>query len=125
MILRDIRVGTRNSKLALKQTHLVIEMLKTQHPNYTFHIQEIMTEGDKKRDVSLAQLGRGVFLEEIEERLLADDIDMAVHSLKDIPVNIPKGLNIAAVPEREDPILRISILLLSTYLLEQSLAQVV
>lgn len=100
--MRDIRVGTRNSSLALKQTHLVIEMLKKQHPNYTFHIQEIVTEGDKKRDISLAQLGRGVFLEEIEERLLAGDIDMAVHSLKDIPVDVPKGLKIAAIPKRED-----------------------
>lgn len=103
MILREFTVGTRKSKLALVQTNWVIEQLKMQNPDTQFHIKEIDTTGDKNLNVSLVKLGgQGVFLQELEEQLLEGDVDMAVHSLKDMPVQLPEGLTIACIPQRED-----------------------
>lgn len=101
--MREITVGSRKSKLALIQTNWVINQLKQKKDAPSFSIKEIVTKGDKNLNVSLAKFGgQGVFLQELESQLLAGEIDMAVHSLKDMPVTLPEGLMIACIPERED-----------------------
>ena len=99
--MRELVVGTRNSKLALIQTNWVIDRLRKLVDN-PINVKKIMTKGDKRLDVSLPALGGGgVFLQELEAELLQDKIDFAIHSLKDIPVILPK-LRFSSVPERED-----------------------
>ena len=99
-----IRIGSRGSKLALRQTEWVKERLSRLFPSLSFEIVVIRTRGDKVTDVPLARIGgKGLFVKEIEEALLRGEIDMAVHSMKDVPTELPHGLRIAAVPEREDP----------------------
>lgn len=101
--MSQIVVGSRKSKLALIQTNLVINELRKQHNAFSFQVKEISTKGDENLQVSLAKLGaQGVFLEELETQLLQGEVDIAVHSLKDIPVSIPDGLTIACIPKRED-----------------------
>lgn len=96
-------VGSRASKLALAQTQIVINKLKILHPNIEFEVKEIVTTGDKILDISLDKVGgKGLFLKEIEDALLKGEIDIAVHSMKDVPAIIPNGLIIACVLERED-----------------------
>ncbi len=97
-------IGTRGSRLALAQTRLVVEALRAAKPEVDVEVRIIRTEGDRDTRTSLGELGgRGVFVKEIEEALLMGEIDAAVHSLKDVPTDIPFGLVIAAVPERADP----------------------
>ncbi|MDY6820962.1 MAG: hydroxymethylbilane synthase [Deferribacterota bacterium] len=104
MIKRKIRIGTRGSRLALKQVEQVIENLKAKYPYIETEVVKIKTSGDKFRDAPLANIGgKGLFLKEIEEVLLKKDIDVAVHSLKDVPAEIPKELEIIATLKREDP----------------------
>ncbi|HLR68545.1 MAG TPA: hydroxymethylbilane synthase [Virgibacillus sp.] len=98
----EIIIGTRSSKLAMIQTDRVINALKKQGVTQPIKIKDVMTEGDQNLQAPLASLGRGVFLEALEEQLLDGSIDMAVHSLKDVPVSMPEGLTIACIPERED-----------------------
>ncbi|MDI6776116.1 MAG: hydroxymethylbilane synthase [Syntrophales bacterium] len=99
-----LRIGTRGSDLALKQTHGVAERLKEKFPGLLVEITVIKTKGDIMQDVSLVKIGgKGVFVREIEEALLRDEIDIAVHSMKDVPVELPDGLEIGAMTEREDP----------------------
>jgi len=98
----EIIVGSRSSKLAMIQTERVINALKKQGVTHSFKIKDVMTEGDQNLQAPLASLGRGVFLEALEKQLLDGSIDMAVHSLKDVPVSMREGLTIACVPERED-----------------------
>ena len=101
--MSHIVVGSRKSKLALIQTNWVINELRKKHHAATFQVKEIDTKGDQNLQVSLAKLGaQGVFLQELEEQLLQGEVDIAVHSLKDIPVMIPEGLTIASIPKRED-----------------------
>lgn len=101
--MREFVVGTRKSKLALIQTNWVIEQLREAGVEHPIRIKEINTMGDQRLNVSLPQLGGGgVFLEEIERELIDQKIDFAVHSLKDIPAELPAGLTIASIPERED-----------------------
>jgi hydroxymethylbilane synthase len=101
---RSIRVGTRESKLALFQTNLTVARLKESFPKLQFEICPVTTHGDKVRDKPLFELGgRGVFVKELEEALLADDVDLVVHSLKDLPTDMPDGLLLAAVFDRTDP----------------------
>lgn len=96
-------VGTRGSKLALAQTQWVIEKLKALNPELDFEIKIIKTKGDKIVDVALDKIGdKGLFVKEIEEELLNGSIDLAVHSMKDIPSFLPEELAFAGVPERED-----------------------
>jgi hydroxymethylbilane synthase len=96
-------VGTRGSALALTQTGFILEALRRAHPTARFETITIHTEGDRSA-ASLSEIGgRGVFVIEIERALLARDIDIAVHSLKDLPADETPGLTIAAVYEREDP----------------------
>ncbi len=101
---RTLTVGTRGSKLALTQTQLIVEALKRAAPGVHVELRVIKTEGDRNQHESLTAIGgRGVFVREIEEQLLAGDIDFAVHSLKDLPTSQPAGICFAAVPERGDP----------------------
>lgn len=98
-----IVVGTRASKLALAQTKIVVDQLLLQFPNIQFEVKEIVTTGDKILDVSLDKIGgKGLFLKEIEDALLKKEIDIAVHSMKDVPAFLPDGLIIASVLKRED-----------------------
>lgn len=97
-------IGTRSSKLALKQTELVIERLKSFYPKYEFIVKTIKTKGDTVWDKPLHLVGgKGLFVKEIEEALLNKEIDMAVHSVKDLPADLEKGLLLGAVLRREDP----------------------
>ncbi len=95
-------VGTRGSALAQTQTQWVIERLRS--PRVKFETRIIKTVGDQQLDVAIVAIGdKGVFVKEIEDALLRGDIDLAVHSLKDLPTEIPPGLCLAAIPPREDP----------------------
>ena len=99
-----IVIGSRKSKLALLQTQEVVDALVKAYPRLSFEVVKIKTEGDRDRKTSLRILGgRGVFVKELEEALLRRDIDIAVHSLKDMPTDMPDGLRIAAVTKRLDP----------------------
>jgi hydroxymethylbilane synthase len=99
-----IRLGTRASDLALAQTGWVVDRLQEAHRELRVELVRITTSGDRIRDVPLAQFGgKGLFVKEIEAALLAGEIDAAVHSLKDLPGEIPPALVVAAVPLREDP----------------------
>ncbi|HVX67491.1 MAG TPA: hydroxymethylbilane synthase [Bryobacteraceae bacterium] len=96
-----LTIGSRGSKLALWQANWVREALA--HIGQECRIEIIRTTGDKITDVPLAKVGtKGLFTKEIEEALLDGRIDLAVHSLKDLPTELPEGLRIAAIPERED-----------------------
>ncbi len=99
-----ITIGTRGSKLALWQANWVKSALESAHPSLTATLQILKTRGDKILDVPLAKVGgKGLFVKEIEEALLDGRVDLAVHSLKDMPSEIPPGLRIGAVPVRENP----------------------
>ena len=99
-----LRLGTRGSRLALWQAHHVAGRLSASWPGLTVEISIIKTEGDRRPDLPLTEsFGEGVFVKEIEAALAAGKIDLAVHSLKDLPTMTPAGLSIAAVPRRHDP----------------------
>lgn len=99
-----MRLATRASALALAQTELARTALQAVHPDLRVDLLEVRTEGDLLQDVSLESVeGRGFFTDALERALLAGSADLAVHSLKDLPVEIPPGLAVAAVLEREDP----------------------
>ena len=99
-----IRVGTRGSNLALIQTNWAIDRLKEKFPDVEFEVKIIKTKGDKILHLSLDKIGdKGLFVKEIESQLLEGEIDLAVHSMKDMPAEVVKGLKFAAVPKREDP----------------------
>ena len=101
--MRSIRVGTRGSKLALVQADMVIEALRTSNPSLPVERLIITTEGDRRRRASLLAIGgQGVFTRELEIALLDGEIDIAVHSLKDLPSSLPDGLLLAATPPRAD-----------------------
>jgi hydroxymethylbilane synthase len=102
---RPIVIGTRGSQLALWQANWVRSAITKQFPDLGVELEIIKTKGDKILDVALAKVGgKGLFVKEIEEALLSDRIDVAVHSMKDMPADIPAGLCIGAVPERENPL---------------------
>ncbi len=99
-----IRIGTRKSKLALWQANYVADQLKKYFPDLEVELVKIVTKGDKILDVPLAKVGgKGLFVKEIEEAMLRNEIDIAVHSLKDVPTYFPEGLGLVAITEREDP----------------------
>jgi hydroxymethylbilane synthase len=101
---RSLVIGTRGSQLALWQANHVAERLRTAFPNLTVTLETIKTTGDKILDVPLAQVGgKALFVKEIEEALLERRVDLAVHSMKDVPTDLPAGLEILAITEREDP----------------------
>ncbi|TKB72656.1 MAG: hydroxymethylbilane synthase [Nitrospira sp.] len=100
----SVVLGTRGSKLAVQQSEWVQAQLHKLAPHVTVTLQRIQTSGDKILDVPLAQIGgKGLFVKEIEEALLSGEIDLAVHSMKDVPTELPEGLAILCVPPREDP----------------------
>jgi hydroxymethylbilane synthase len=99
----QIIIGTRGSQLALWQANWVKSAINTIQPDCTVSLEIIKTKGDKILDVPLAKVGgKGLFVKEIEEALLNGKVDVAVHSMKDMPAQLPKGLCIGAVPEREN-----------------------
>ena len=96
-----IRLGTRGSPLALWQARAVADALRAHHPKIAIEIVVLRTTGDKNRRDPLSQLGgKGLFVKEIEEALLLQDIDLAVHSMKDMPTTLPAGLHFGAIPPR-------------------------
>ena len=103
MIKHVVKIGTRGSKLALWQANKVRSELINRFPGLSAEIVIIKTKGDKILDVPLAQVGgKGLFVKEIEEALIGNRIDIAVHSMKDMPAELSDGLSIGAVPEREN-----------------------
>ena len=101
---KTLRIGTRGSLLALRQSQWVRDTLMNYWPGLVVELQVIKTTGDKIQDVPLAKVGgKGLFVKEIEDALLAREVDLAVHSMKDVPAILPDGLIIAAIPRREDP----------------------
>jgi hydroxymethylbilane synthase len=99
-----IRIGTRASLLAVTQSTWVKNQIERQHPGTTVELVKIITKGDKILDVPLAKVGgKGLFVKEIEDALLDGRVDLAVHSMKDVPAELPAGLHVAIVPEREVP----------------------
>lgn len=102
--MRKIIVGSRRSKLALTQTNWFINELKKTGAPFEFEIKEIVTKGDRILDVQLSKVGgKGLFVKEIEQELFDEEIDFAVHSMKDMPAVLPEGLVIGCIPKREDP----------------------
>jgi hydroxymethylbilane synthase len=101
--LRPLIIGTRGSRLAVWQAEHVASRLQAAFPTLALRLERIRTTGDKILDVPLAQVGgKALFVKEIEEALLAGRVDLAVHSMKDVPTDLPLGLTIAAIPRRED-----------------------
>lgn len=97
------RIGTRGSPLALAQTGEVVSRLRSRFPDASFELAPMTTGGDRKKDAALVSLGRGAFAKDIESALLAGDIDLAVHSAKDLASELPEGLVIAGTVPRQDP----------------------
>ncbi|AFY99777.1 hydroxymethylbilane synthase [Calothrix sp. PCC 6303] len=101
---RTVRIGSRKSQLALVQTYWVQEQLQKSFPDITFEVHTMATQGDIILDVALAKIGdKGLFTKELELGMINQEIDFAVHSLKDLPTNLPEGLVLAAITERENP----------------------
>lgn len=99
-----IIIGTRSSKLALWQADYIMERLQQQYPELVIEKRLMTTKGDKILDAPLAKIGgKGLFTKELETAMLDGEIDIAVHSLKDMPVVVPEGLVITAITKREDP----------------------
>ncbi len=98
------RIGSRQSQLALVQTHWVQKELQKHYPDQEFPVTTMTTQGDKILDVALAKIGdKGLFTKELEQALLRQEVDLAVHSLKDLPTQMPDGLALGAITEREEP----------------------
>lgn len=99
----SLTIGTRGSQLALTQTNMVARAIEAANPGLTIEIHILKTKGDQVTDVPLSSFGgEGVFVKELERALLSGEVDMAVHSLKDLPTTLPEGLIIASTPERAD-----------------------
>jgi hydroxymethylbilane synthase len=100
----ELKIGTRGSQLALFQANWVKDQLGKVHPDLNVTLVKIKTTGDKIQDVPLAKIGgKGLFVKEIEESLLKKKIDLAVHSIKDVPTEFPQGLHLSVITQREDP----------------------
>lgn len=104
MSKRTLRIATRSSALALWQAEFIKSELERLHDNVEVELVKIKTQGDKILDVPLAKIGgKGLFVKELEEAMLAGSADLAVHSMKDVPMEFPEGLGLVAICEREDP----------------------
>lgn len=102
--MRKLIVGSRRSQLALTQSGQFIERLKAVQPDLEIEIKEIVTKGDQIVDRQLSKVGgKGLFVKEIQNELFSKDIDMAIHSLKDVPSVLPDGLTLGCIPDRENP----------------------
>jgi len=105
MKAHNIVIGSRGSQLALWQANWVKSELERLHDNVDIDIRIIATSGDIIQDVPLAKIGgKGLFVKEIEEALLANEIDLAVHSMKDVPIELPTELGISVITKRENPL---------------------
>ena len=101
--MKKIIIGTRGSVLALWQANFVKKALEEQYSNLEVELKIVKTKGDKILDVPLAKIGgKGLFTKELEELMLKGEIDIAVHSLKDVPVEFVENLGLAAITKRED-----------------------
>lgn len=99
-----LKLGTRGSELALTQSQWVADRLMEAHPSLVVELVVIKTSGDRDQNSALNQFGgKGIFTKEIEDALLNKSVDLAVHSLKDLPTDLPQGLTLASPPRREDP----------------------
>ena len=104
MALTELRIASRRSQLAMVQTNWVKAELEKAHPGLTITVEAMATQGDKILDVALAKIGdKGLFTKELEAQMLVGRADIAVHSLKDLPTNLPGGLMLGCITEREDP----------------------
>ena len=104
MPLDQLRIASRRSQLAMVQTNWVKQELERKHPNLKISVEAMATQGDKILDVALAKIGdKGLFTKELEAQMLVGHAEIAVHSLKDLPTNLPEGLILGCVTEREDP----------------------
>ncbi len=104
MSTRTLRIATRSSALALWQAEFIKAELERLHSHITVELVKIKTQGDKILDVPLAKIGgKGLFVKELEEAMLDGRADLAVHSMKDVPMEFPEGLGLVAICEREDP----------------------
>lgn len=102
--MRKLVVGSRRSQLALTQSRQFIERLKAVQPDLEIEIKEIVTKGDQIVDRQLSKVGgKGLFVKEIQNELFSKEIDMAIHSLKDVPSVLPDGLTLGCIPDRENP----------------------
>lgn len=101
--MKTLRIATRSSKLALWQANFVAEQIRQQHSDLHVKLVPVKTTGDRVQDKTLADIGgKGLFIKELESALLADEADIAVHSMKDVPPELPEQLCIAAILPRED-----------------------
>jgi len=104
MTAKELRIGTRGSQLALYQANWVREKMVETHPDLKVTLLTIKTTGDKIQDAPLAKIGgKGLFVKEIEEALIQRRVDLAVHSIKDVPTELPRELHLSAITRREDP----------------------
>ena len=104
MALEQLRIASRRSQLAMVQTNWVKAELEKAHPGLTISVEAMATQGDKILDVALAKIGdKGLFTKELEAQMLVGRAEIAVHSLKDLPTNLPEGLMLGCITEREDP----------------------
>lgn len=100
---RAVVIGTRGSSLSVCQTEIVRVRLEERFPQRRFELKTIKAQADRRPDVPLIALsGEGIFVKELEQALLAGEVDLVIHSMKDLPLAIPEGLTIAAITERED-----------------------
>jgi hydroxymethylbilane synthase len=102
--MSPLKLGTRGSPLALRQARSVAEALRAAHPAVEIEVVTIRTQAEKFPEKAVAEIGSGVFTKEIDDALLRGDVDLSVHSLKDVPTDLPAGIAIAAVPPRESPL---------------------
>ena len=101
---KHIKIGTRGSLLATTQSTWVKNQIEAQHPGVSVELVIIVTKGDKILDVPLAMVGgKGLFVKELEEALLRKEVDLAVHSMKDVPSELPEELHLGIIPPRENP----------------------
>ncbi|MCB1868656.1 MAG: hydroxymethylbilane synthase [Gammaproteobacteria bacterium] len=101
---QTIRIATRKSPLAMWQAEHVSSLLRKEHPGLQVELIGMSTQGDKILDTPLAKIGgKGLFVKELEQGMLSNRADIAVHSMKDVPVDLPEGLHLAVILEREDP----------------------
>ncbi|KAJ2724774.1 hypothetical protein GGI07_001735 [Coemansia sp. Benny D115] len=101
---RVLRIGTRDSKLALIQTNLVVSLIKATYPTIHIELETMKTIGDKIQNIAMSKFGdKGLFTKELESALEARAINIIVHSLKDMPTQLPEGMQLMAVTQREDP----------------------
>jgi len=104
MALEQLRIASRRSQLAMVQTNWVKAELEKAHPGVAISVEAMATQGDKILDVALAKIGdKGLFTKELEAQMLVGRAEIAVHSLKDLPTNLPEGLMLGCITEREDP----------------------